>query len=364
MVALDEERYSIERRRQAVLSYPPRWITIGVTSACTNRCVFCSYHSQDAKNVSKVYGLPFSMNTEAFDKIVRMAWQARVPRVHICGTGEPFMNREILEMIDCAAALYGKVSLQTNFNCSLFKKYRYLDEIVDRADFISFITTDFLSGDPLHHNQLKCGSSYIDIMNSLKFISNNSCINLNIHYILTRNNYKFFLRLLVDLVDNGIKNFNINVVNLFSYNFNLFTSDDSVYLSSDFLIKDTLDEAMVFAKDNCIPIYLPLPADQWENGCDVFWQKVQIWPVQGNDPDRFAENMVPHACRAVVLGELSSLGYIFDYTDLMDFWNNPGLVKIRRNLINGVYPDKQCRHCYCYDKPDSYYREKLSGSRY
>lgn len=285
-----------------------------------------------------------------------MAWRARVPRVHICGTGEPFMNRHILNMIDSSAAIYEKVSLQTNFNRLLFKKYNYLDAIVRRADSISSITTDFLSGDSKQHDQLKKGSSYLDVIESLRFISKNSNIFLNIQYLLTRLNYKTLPDLITALIGHGIREFSLNVVNLFSYGFNSFTADSSVYLSHDSDVKKILEEAKRIADGEGIPLYLPLPADQWESGCDVFWQKIQIWPVKGNNPDRFAENLIPHACRAVVLGELSSLGYIFDYTDVMDFWNNPVLVDIRRNLIDGVYPDEQCLHCYCYDKSDSCYR--------
>jgi hypothetical protein len=94
----------------------------------------------------------------------------------------------------------------------------------------------------------------------------------------------------------------------------------------------------------------------------VFWQKIQVWPVRGNDPRRYHENLVPHACRAVVMGRLSSLGYIFDYDDLMDFWNSETMVSIRRGIIDGRYPDDECRFCYCYGNPDGYYRQLAADS--
>ena len=55
--------------------------------------------------------------------------------------------------------------------------------------------------------------------------------------------------------------------------------------------------------------------------------------------------MIPHACAAVVRGELSSLGYLFDYENIMDAWNNPVLVEIRENMIRGKYPDEWCKTC-------------------
>jgi hypothetical protein len=158
------------------------------------------------------------------------------------------------------------------------------------------------------------------------------------------------------MIRRGIRNLRLCVVNLFSYDFNAFTGSDAVYVSSDHAITQVLEQVRETAAENGIDLYLPTPADRCSTGCDVFWQKIQIWPVQGNDPKRAKENAIPHACRAVVRGDLSSLGYLFDYENVMAFWNNPELVEIRQNLLAGRYPDQECRYCYCYQNADGYYQ--------
>lgn len=62
-----------ESRKKAVLSYPPMKITIGVTSACPNQCLFCSYHGKEAKDISNTYNLPYMLSYEDFCRMVDMA---------------------------------------------------------------------------------------------------------------------------------------------------------------------------------------------------------------------------------------------------------------------------------------------------
>jgi len=98
-----------------------------ITGACTNRCVFCYHHSIDAKNDPRskhLYELRFSLSYEDFCKIVDMAYDARVPHIHIVGNWRTFfyIMIDILKMIDYVIEKYGKVSFQTNFNKKLFEK--------------------------------------------------------------------------------------------------------------------------------------------------------------------------------------------------------------------------------------------------
>jgi len=342
----DEEMYRHEKLKKAVVSYPPRWITIGVTSACSNKCLFCSYHSHDARHASKVYNMPYMLTLNDFKRMVDMAWAGDVPRVHICGTGEPFFNPHILEMIDYAASVYGTSSVQSNFHPKLFEKGNFLEELLKRKDKLSSITTDFLSGDPKEHERIKKGSSYYDLLDKLSYINQNSDIFLDLHFLLTHLNYHSLIPLIEDFKKYELKNCYLNVVNLFSYDMNEFTSQNAVYTSKDQEITKVLHQAVLLGKEYGISVFIPEPADSSVWDCDVFWQKVQLWPVQGNQKERYHENLIPHACRAVVLGELSSLGYLFDFETIMDFWNSERMVSIREGILSGKYPDKECQYCY------------------
>lgn len=358
---LYRESYKDEYLKKARLSYPPRSITIGVTSACNNRCLFCSYHGKDAEKESKVYGLPYMLKYDDFVKIVDMAYESGVERVHVCGTGEPFLNPDILKMLDYVIKVYGQVSFQTNFWKVLFDKHHYLEEIVKRADKIRYIATDVCSSLPEEHEFIKCGSNYKELLDSLEYLAKNSNIQINCFLILVKSNCGNIKGIIDACLERGIRNVQLDIGNLFSYDYSGFTSSDNVYVSTDYNITEMLKELVLYGKKNGITVNIPDPADKTITPCSVFWDKFQTWPVLGCNKERYAENMVPHACAAVVRGKLNSLGYLFDYETLMEAWNNDILVKIRQNILEGIYPDENCRSCYLYHLEDSYYKQKVNG---
>jgi MoaA/NifB/PqqE/SkfB family radical SAM enzyme len=348
LMELDKKRFRREFFKKAVLSYPPRSVTIAISSACSNRCVFCAYHSDDARDgASNVYDLKYRISLEDFKRMIDMCYEGRVPKVHTCATGEPFFHPDIIQMIDYSIEVYGFVSLQTNFFRPLFEKRSYLDEIIQRADSISYITTDILSGDPQVHEALKKGSSYEDVLSSMEYINKHSDIHFEVHYIITKHNHEHIDSLINDLSSRKI-NCHVAIVNLHPHYFNDFTSVDSLYTSKDMEITATLQRAKELGKQRGIRVSTPLPADSGKSICGSFWSRFQIWPVKGIDEERYGENVIVGGCNAVVRGNLKSLGYIFDYNNIMDLWNNDKFVKIRKGLLAGVYPDKECRFCQNY----------------
>ncbi|HUT22275.1 MAG TPA: radical SAM protein [Candidatus Bipolaricaulota bacterium] len=343
-------KYKKEFYKKAVVSYPPRHVSIGVMGgACSFQCAFCAYHCPDAAQISNVYKLPFTLSMEDFKKMVDMCYQSNVPHVHLTAGGEPFLCNDILKMIDYVIYVYGEVSLQTDFFKEIFEMKNYLDEILKRKKYISYITTDILSGDPAQHEQLKKGSDFKYLMDSMEYLSKNSKIKFKSHLIITKHNY---LKL-NDLIDEFAKrkiNTMLEIVNLHPHGFNELTSKDSVYLSGDVEITEALSAAKAYGKEKGVKVLIPLPFDKKEGRCGSFWTRFQTWPVKGNDPKRYGENVIIGGCNAVVLGDLSSLGYMFDYDNIMDLWNNERFVKIRKDLMNGIYPDKECANCQSYKK--------------
>lgn len=343
-----------ESWKKAVLSYPPLWLTLGVTSACSNKCLFCSYHGDEAKGISKTYGLPFMLSLQDFIRMVDMAKEARVPRIHICGTGEPFYNPDILKMADYVIEQYGSVSLQTEFGKKLFEKKGYLDELIKRETRITSISTDVLSGVPKEHERIKKGASYSDFMDAMEYIGKRSSLLISANVILTRSNYKNIKKIVDDFVVRNV-NARIVIVNLLSYDYSEYTSSENVYRVGDVEIEKELNEVKLYAEQNGIPFIMGKAAGSRENNCFVFWDTFQTWPVAECDPARYGENMIPHACAAVVRGELNSLGYLFDYDTIMDAWNNDILVGLRENMLKGIYPSEWCKRCFHYTQEDSYY---------
>lgn len=345
----DEKSFQAEFYNEAVLSYPPRSVTVAISSFCDNKCVFCGYHSIDAEGASNVYNLKYKLSLQDFKKIVDLCYKGRVPHLHICATGEPFFHSDILEMIDYSIKVYGKASVQTNFSRSIFEKKDYYNELIKRGDDIKYITTDILSGDPEEHNKLKKGSSYSDVLYAMSYINKHKRIRFHIHLILTKINYMHIEDLIDDLHKNNI-NAQLDIVNLHPHDFNEFTTKDKAYFSSDIEITKALEAAKEKGEKVGITVSIPKPFDKAPSICGSFWTRFQIWPVKGNDPKRYHENVIVGGCNAVVKGKLSTLGYIFDYNDILDLWNNEHFVKNRKILLSGEYPDSECENCQSYRK--------------
>ncbi|EGJ51986.1 radical SAM protein [Desulfocurvibacter africanus] len=346
LIRQDAERYARECLVADVVSYPPRWATIAIISTCTNRCTFCSYHSIDARNgKSKVYNLKYKMSVRRFKEHVDFFHAGRVPHVHICATGDPFLHDGIMDMIDYVIERYGKASFQSNFNTSIMNRGDYLDKIIARKKDIAYIVTDIHTGDPETFGNIKKGSSLRELLSTLRLFSNHG-IRIVGSCILSRSNYMDLPKVIEVLAANRIS-MQLNIVGLFPHMFNAFTSMDNIYRSSDIEITRCIEHVKFLGKRFNIVVNTPMPFDDPSGRCNVFWEKIQIWPVAGIDPHRYDENLIPHACNAVVLGDINSLGYVSSYSTVMDFWNSDTIVGIRRKILAGNYPDKFCWSCPC-----------------
>jgi len=114
------------------------------------------------------------------------------------------------------------------------------------------------------------------------------------------------------------------------------------------ILTKSLIEAERYAQESKVEISIPEPFDGQNRNCGSFWTRFQVWPVKGIDPKRYSENVIIGGCNAVVRGHLKSLGYFFDYNNIMELWNNDKFQTIRRNLLKGVYPDLECKTCQSY----------------
>ncbi len=346
---VDELNYQLTKNKKATLSYPPRSITVGIIGACYFQCSFCALHSPDARHIKATYKVPFRMPLEEFKKIVDWSYRGRIRHLHICGTGEPFLHTNILEMIDYSIQRYGKVSFQTDFGVKVFDDGYYLDEILKRKEYISYITTDILSADKAVHEGAKIGSDFDKLIEYLRYLSAHSDILIAVHHLLTHQSYADLYRLPQLLKQNNI-NFQLDVVNLHPYNFNQWTALDNVYTHKDVHITRELERLAQYCTENKIPYSIPVPFDENDQACNTFWARIQVMPMGSLPKERQLGNAIPSYCNAVVNGNLHTIGNILDYDKVMDFWNNPHLVTIRQNLINGQYPSPACVHCQNYIK--------------
>jgi MoaA/NifB/PqqE/SkfB family radical SAM enzyme len=334
--------------KKAVLEYPPRWITIGITGNCSLTCEFCCNHSPASKAspvTSHQYKMGFNLTPEEFERAVRMSAEAGVPRVHVCGTGEPFFHPRVLDLLDIVTSIYPITSLQTNFVKPVFEKRGYVDAIIERGDSISYITTDMFG--PAIHEKVKQGSDFAYLLDCMERVSKETPILFDVHIVLTRSSYEGSAELLETLHRRGVR-FVMNIGNLFALGFNAFTSLDNAYRDSDVEIKAELDRVARLASDLGIQVRIPLPwgkANDQRRPCKEFWNKVQLMPSKKLPRERWPGNAIPQQCPADVVGDIFSIGNLFDYRTFMEFWNNERLVAIRRRIIEGHLPDEACRAC-------------------
>jgi len=348
----------------AVLNYPPLWVTVGITGSCAFKCDFCCSHSPDSganEKTSHQYKMPYTMSLYDFKRVVDMCYEAGVPRVHICAAGEPFLHPRILEFMDYEISVYSHLSLQTDFWKRLFEKKNFVDEIIKRGNAISSITTDIFPEEM--HEKIKKGSDFDYLLHCMEKISRKSDIIFDAHVILTKKTYKGLPELVCKLHRKNIR-FYLNIVNLFPLGFNEFTSMDNVYLSSDTNITDELRRLRHTAEELDVKVNIPKPLDKTSTSkftCPAFWQKVQLIPSKKLPKERWRGNTILQQCPATVIGDIFSVGNLFDFDNFMDFWNNDALVGIRKKIIAGEMPDEACRLCYLY--ADSKYKNS-SVQRY
>jgi MoaA/NifB/PqqE/SkfB family radical SAM enzyme len=345
--SFDYEIYEREAFKQAVVSYPPPSVTIGVNSHCMNRCAFCAYHSKDAKNKSRVYNVPFMVSPKRFKQMVDMCHQGGVPNIHLCATGEPFLHPQINELLEIMLNSCGYLSFQSSFPIAIMKRNNSLERIFEWAPHIRKITTDIMSGDPAQHAEIKIGSDYYAILDILKRLSDLG-VSLESHFVLTKLNYTHIEALAATLINRDIK-CTLAIVNIHPYGFNELTDIRNAYYSVDLEITRVLERVTSQCFGSCVNVSVPTPFDT-ARVCGSLWSRFQVWPVDITPENRRDENIVIGGCSAVVLGDMH-LGYFFDYSSIMELWNNPYFVAYRTKMLNGEYPSMYCVNCsngfYC-----------------
>ncbi len=104
----------------------PRSVQIGITDFCNFGCLYCTIHSDlmdgrfDAGAGREQYRVPRMhpevMPLDTYKRLILDLAKIQCRKVSLIGFGEPFLHREIMEIIDCSA---GRVELQIVSNGSL-----------------------------------------------------------------------------------------------------------------------------------------------------------------------------------------------------------------------------------------------------
>lgn len=336
--------------RIAKLHYPPKWVTIGIAGHCTFKCLFCCCHCPDAGKKEKIahqYKIPYTLDFETYKRIVQMCVEAKVPHIHLCSMGEPFLHPQLMDFVDYLTSFYPRdISLQTDFAKNIFEKKRFVEKIIERRKHIRTITTDIFGEQD--HNRVKSGSDFNFVLDCMEHLSRETTIKFNLFMILTKNSYKGVPELLEKLHRRRIK-FKLHLTNLFPFGFNEFTSANNIYLSTDENISNELKKIREKAKKLNAKIRITPAWDTLKGNarCLALWNKVQLLPTKKLPKSMWPGNAVPFQCPAVVIGDMFTIGNLLEFDDFMSFWNNDRLVSYRKMMLNGQMPDDECENC-CY----------------
>lgn len=329
--------HAAEFRKSAVLHYPPLWVTLGICSPCPNRCDFCAYHCPDGRKISKVFNVRFSLPLEEARRLIDFFHRGGVPKIHVCATGEPLWHPEFFPILDHVIRRYGTVSFQSSFPRALVEARDAIRKLRDRRGKISRITVDLMG------NRAVKGNDGHALYATLAQISRGGEQPISANFLLTRTNWRD-LETVVRSLHAWKLPIPLQAVRVFPHAMNAFTDAGNAWDREHLTPGEEAGLAEIVRLARSLGVRLWVPDPDARGRCDVFWTKLQVWPTRGSAPGRH-DNLVPHGCNAVVLGDMASLGYVFDFPDVLSLWNSPALVRIRRSLLAGIAPDAHCRHC-------------------
>lgn len=354
LMIIDEINFRFLKGKVAHLPYPPRFVTIMLSGYCSQKCVFCCHHSEDAKEgkYKHLYDLRYNMPFNVFKDIVDKCYKSRVPKIHICGNGEPTIHPDFLKCMDYVIEKYGHVSFQSNFDHRIYEQKNLVEEVAKREKYINYITMDLVGHNNETHNPLKKGSHFDSILELMSSINKKAPgIKFRAHWILTKHNYKGIDKLLFKLKERGI-NFKLDIVNLHAYEFNEFCSLKARYLLGDEHITKELKKIREIADREGMQVTIPVPIDKKTVKCESFWSRIQIGFASHDLPrEKWYGNCLPvGGCDAVVKGDIRGFGNLLETENLWDVWNSKEMKNVRRDLIKYKYPDRACVNCQNYIK--------------
>jgi MoaA/NifB/PqqE/SkfB family radical SAM enzyme len=329
----------------------PSYATILVETRCSNSCLYCVNHNKDAAKHSKTSGIyinnNLSLTLEEFKNEVDILKENGVPKIHICGAGEPFFNKNMLDFIDYVFEEYNDVSFQTNFRRT-FKNF--IPEIARRT--ISYIGTDLVGGTKESFEKIKIGSKWEELWDNIAHLEdecrkNNNFIPLHMYCVINKQEitYKNAAALVKKCLEfKSIKN--IVFHNIHAFGFNDFVDFKNIIKVSDYEIISLIENAKKLGKANGLEVSGPAYYSDSKNyNCRNFWSRIMLnFPNNKIPENKWKGNVMPGGCLAETIGELYSIGNVFD-TDFWDIWNSEKMIQARKDSLKGNLPDKYCSIC-------------------
>lgn len=139
-------------RRDIHATHRPYSVTINIEGRCNLSCIYCCYHNELTDRRYQGWSLTF----EQVKPEVDLLWDFGVKHIHLCGSGEPFLNKDIFKIfhyIRSKGAITSVLSNATALNQRMLEQIieAKLDvfntdlDLVDRKDFARIKGRDCLN---------------------------------------------------------------------------------------------------------------------------------------------------------------------------------------------------------------------------
>jgi len=319
----------INRFLKEKMIFPPYKIDIEPTTRCNLNCIFCQVPGWSRSHIK-------DLSLDDFKNIINKFPYLKL--VKLQGMGEPFLNQELLAMIDFCN--------QQGIYSTIYNNGTALNEVIIKELFKSpplFLIFSLDTPNRETYKIIRGKDMFKKVVENIKlaiFNRNLNALNTKIKIWCVLNKYNFdeidnLVRLAKDL---GVDSIAIQTKLTFFGKTELEKKNESITINAfSKEITDNLDKTIELAKNinQDIEIY---KGDYFsENKPCTFIKYHTYVSVEGE--------IVP--CCIIADPKIISMGNIHNVNSINDIWNNKDYRNLRRDIYENRLPSF-CKNCYVY----------------
>lgn len=302
----------------------PIYLQLETTTKCNIRCEFCygTFKRRPVKNLSLA----------DFKKIIGQF--PGLVKVHLQGIGEPFLNKEIFEMIKYAKSQGIKVDLTTNgtlLDIDTTKKI-----LASGLDYMEFSVD---SADPETFEKIRAGANFGQVVGNIKrfLIEKGSATGpqAKVTAVLTDDHIEEAPDIVEFTYQLGISS--LFLIRVQDFDSEAVKQDNDNDGEFDKQFSESVRKAKIVAKKRNVHLDVSMPLNgSLERGCKRPWLSTSI----------LADGYVVPCCR-VIRPEEINFGNVLDSDFRADIWNSSDYKEFRKAL-KGKNPPETCNNCHFY----------------
>ncbi len=337
----------------------PAFIGLNTTHICNFQCTYCPYHSRVlTSNKPNVKARKFTLSKEVFFDQIRTLIDFYKKNdasfsLNFSGLGEPFLNRDLIPMMEFSHAHGIRFSVVSNFSQPISQ---HIEHCVDMG--INAFNTNLDGGSKKEYEATRPGSNFETTLANLEKASNyiskrDASTKINLHFIITPQNVHTLEKVIQIAYDLGIKNFIAKMVVEMEYStdglfFKNFESHNELFE----IIKSAERVATSLGINFSLPLYSAILADLHREPLeDIYNKPVPCWTAFDCMWLNFGQM---HFTEEELIGNMSlvcpmrkSSKYMFGNlrrNNLSDIINNRYRLTLMKALHEKKFP-ATCRQC-------------------